>query len=103
MAFVGSPVPTFASYSRYGRQAFHPLQGSRGVSRLDGRTGAVSLCMRPESGWACTARLTSDPHLKMRLRALRKNATKKTVLGRGEPLPGLPPRPPADVGVEQSP
>jgi hypothetical protein len=72
-----------------------------GYLRLDGRTGAVSLCTRPESGWACRAVPDERSALESEIgRLAAENAElKRTMLDRGMSLPGLPPRPPADVGV----
>jgi hypothetical protein len=72
-----------------------------GYLRLDGRTGAVSLCTRPDSGWVCRAVPDERSALESEIgRLAAENAElKRTMLDRGMSLPGLPPRPPADVGV----
>ena len=72
-----------------------------GYLRLDGRTGAVSLCTRPDSGWACRTVPDERSALESEIgRLAAENAElKRTMLDRGISLPGLPPRPPADVGV----
>ena len=72
-----------------------------GYLRLDGRTGTVSLCTRPDSGWACRAVPDERSALESEIgRLAAENAElKRTMLDRGMSLPGLPPRPPADVGV----
>jgi len=72
-----------------------------GYLRLDGRTGAVSLCTRPDSGWVCRAVSDERSALENEIgRLAAENAElKRTLLDRGMSLPGLPPRPPADVGV----
>ena len=72
-----------------------------GYLRLDGRSGAVSLCTRPDSGWVCRAMPDERSALENEIgRLAAENAElKRTLLDRGMSLPGLPPRPPADVGV----
>ena len=72
-----------------------------GYLRLDGRSGAVSLCTRPDSGWVCRAMPDERSALESEIgRLATENAElKRTLLDRGMSLPGLPPRPPADVGV----
>jgi hypothetical protein len=72
-----------------------------GYLRLDGRTGAVSLCTGPDSGWVCRAVPDERSALESEIgRLAADNAElKRTMLDRGMSLPGLPPRPPADVGV----
>ena len=72
-----------------------------GYLRLDGRSGAVSLCTRPDSGWVCRAVPDERSALESEIgRLAAENAElKRTLLDRGMSLPGLPPRPPADVGV----
>lgn len=72
-----------------------------GYLRLDGRNGAVSLCTRPDSGWVCRAVPDERAALDAEIgRLAAENAElKRTLLDRGMSLPGLPPRPPADVGV----
>ena len=72
-----------------------------GYLRLDGRTGVVSLCTRPDSGWVCRAVPDERSALESEIgRLAAENAElKRTMLDRGMSLPGLPPRPPADVGV----
>jgi hypothetical protein len=75
-----------------------------GYLRLDGRNGAVSLCTRPDSGWVCRAVPDERSALESEIgRIAAENAElKRTLLDRGASLPGLPPRPPADVGVGSS-
>ena len=72
-----------------------------GYLQLDGRSGAVSLCTRPDSGWVCRAVPDERTALESEIgRLAAENAElKRTLLDRGASLPGLPPRPPADVGV----
>jgi hypothetical protein len=72
-----------------------------GYLRLDGRTGAVSLCTRPDSGWVCRAVPDERSALESEIgRLAAENAElKRTLLDRGLSLPGVPPRPPADVGA----
>ena len=64
----------------------------------------MSLCRRPESGWVCGAVPDERAALENEIaRLANENATlKRTLLDRGEALPGLPPRPPADVGVSKT-
>jgi hypothetical protein len=84
------------------RFSFHKIDD--GFLRLDGRTGAVSLCTRPESGWACRAVPDERSALESEIaRVAGENAAlKSALLERGGRLLGLPPRPPADVGVDKS-
>ncbi|MBV8745095.1 MAG: hypothetical protein JO134_08650 [Xanthobacteraceae bacterium] len=72
-----------------------------GYLRLDGRTGTVSLCTRPDSGWVCRTVPDERSALESEIgRLAAENAElKRTLLDRDASLPGLPPRPPADVGV----
>jgi hypothetical protein len=72
-----------------------------GYLRLDGRTGAVALCTRPDSSWVCRAVPDERSALESEIgRLAAENAElKRAMLDRGMSLPGLPPRPPADVGV----
>ena len=72
-----------------------------GYLRLDGRTGSVSLCTRPDSGWVCRTVPDERSALESEIgRLASENAElKRTLLDRGMSLPGLSPRPPADVGV----
>jgi hypothetical protein len=72
-----------------------------GYLRLDGVSGAVSLCTRPDSGWVCRAVPDERSALESEIgRLAAENAElKRTLLDRGASLPGLPPRPPAEVGV----
>jgi hypothetical protein len=72
-----------------------------GYLRLDGRTGSISLCTRPDSGWVCRTVPDERSALESEIgRLASENAElKRTLLDRGMSLPGLPPRPPADVGV----
>ena len=84
------------------RFTFHKVDD--GFLRLDGRTGAVSLCTRPEGGWACRTVPDERSALEGEIARLAKdNAELKTaLLDRGQALPGLPPRPPADVGIDKT-
>jgi hypothetical protein len=81
------------------RFSFHKVDD--GFLRLDGRTGAVSLCTRPESGWTCRTVPDERSALEGEIARLgSENAElKRTLLDRGTALPGLPPRPPENVGA----
>ena len=81
------------------RFTFHKVDD--GYLRLDGRTGDVSLCTRPDTGWVCRTVPDERSALESEIgRLAAENAgLKRTILDRGVALPGLPPRPPADVGT----
>ena len=78
-----------------GRYAFKDIDG--GVLRLDSRTGAVSLCAKRASGWACEAVPDERAALETEIARLQRElgTLKKDMLARGLPLPGgvatLPP------------
>ena len=55
VAFIGCAVPAFAQTPDLEDKRFTFHKVDDGFLRLDGRTGAVSLCRRPESGWVCGA------------------------------------------------
>ena len=84
------------------RFTFHKVDD--GFLRLDGRTGAVTLCTRPDSGWTCRSVPDERSALESEIARLAgENATlKSALLEQGGRLPGLPPRPPADVGIDKS-
>jgi hypothetical protein len=84
------------------RFSFHKVDD--GFLRLDGRTGVVALCMRPESGWVCRTVPDERSALEGEMTRLagENAALKSALLERAGRLPGLPPRPPADVGVDKS-
>jgi hypothetical protein len=84
------------------RFTFHKVDD--GFLRLDGRTGAVSLCTRPEGGWACRTVPDERSALEGEIARLAQDnaALKAALLDRGQTLPGLPPRPPADVGGDKT-
>jgi hypothetical protein len=84
------------------RFSFHKVDD--GFLRLDGRTGAVALCARPESGWACHAVPDERSALEGEIERLASEnaALKSALLERGGRLPELPPRPPADIGADKS-
>jgi hypothetical protein len=104
IVLVSCAVPAFAQSvgSDDRRFTFHKVDD--GFLRLDGRTGAVSLCTRPDSGWTC--RVVPDERTALEGEIARlgsENATlKQALVDRGPPLPGLPPRPPANIGVDRA-
>ncbi len=74
--------------SENGRYAFS--QAPDGMLRLDTRTGAVSLCARKDTGWACTMVPDERAALDSEIGRLQREngALKKDMLARGLPLPG---------------
>ena len=58
--------------------------------RLDTRTGAVSICAKKETGWACNAVPDERQALENEIARLQgeNGALKKDMLARGLPLPG---------------
>jgi hypothetical protein len=96
-----SVVPVAAQSPDADDKRFSLHKVDDGYLRLDGRTGAVSLCTRPDTGWVCRAVPDERSALESEIgRLAAENAElKRTLLDRGGSLPGLPPRPPADVGV----
>ena len=74
--------------SENGRYSFSGVPD--GMLRLDTRTGAVSLCAKQVSGWACNAVPDERAALENEIARLqRENGTlKKDMLARGLPLPG---------------
>ncbi|MEJ0075189.1 MAG: hypothetical protein WDO17_07040 [Alphaproteobacteria bacterium] len=74
--------------SENGRYTFS--QAPDGMLRLDTRTGAVSLCARKDTGWACTMVPDERAALDSEIGRLQREngALKKDMLARGLPLPG---------------
>jgi hypothetical protein len=74
--------------SENGRYSFSAVAG--GMLRLDTRTGAVSICARKETGWACNAVPDERQALENEIARLQSEngALKKDMLARGLPLPG---------------
>ena len=74
--------------SENGRYTFS--QAPEGALRLDTRTGAVSLCARKDTGWACTMVPDERQALENEVARLQREngALKKEMLARGLPLPG---------------
>jgi hypothetical protein len=62
-----------------------------GYLRLDGRTGAVSLCTRRSVGWACQVVPDERTTLESEIARLQGEnaALKKELLSRNLPLPGM--------------
>ena len=81
--------------SENGRYTFKDIDG--GLLRLDSRTGAVSLCAKRASGWACEAVPDERAALETEIARLQRElgTLKQDMLARGLPLPGgvatLPP------------
>ena len=96
-------VPALAESGNADDQRFSFHKVDDGL-RLDGRTGVVALCTRPESGWLC--RMVPDERSTVEVEIARlasENAALKSALREREGrLPGQPPRPPAEVGVDKS-
>src|ERR1700747_2044740 len=90
-------LPAAASSTGPADKRFTVHKVDDGYLRLDGRTGAVSLCTRPDSGWVFRAAPDGRSALESEIgRLAAKNAElKRILLDRGMSLPGLPPRPPA--------
>jgi hypothetical protein len=74
--------------SENGRYSFSAV--ADGMLRLDTRTGAVSICARKETGWACNAVPDERQALENEIARLQgeNGALKKDMLARGLPLPG---------------
>ena len=74
--------------SETGRYSFSPV--TDGTLRLDTRTGAVSLCAKQATGWACNAAPDERQALESEIARLQREngALKKDMLARGLPLPG---------------
>ena len=90
-------VPALAESGNADDQRFSFHKVDDGFLRLDGRTGVVALCTRPESGWLC--RMVPDERSTVEVEIARlasENAALKSALREREGrLPGQPPRPPA--------
>src|SRR5262245_10193234 len=82
-AAQAQPVPD----TENGRYTFS--QVADGMLRLDTRSGAVSICAKKESGWACNLVPDERQALENEIARLqRENGTlKKDMLARGLPLP----------------
>jgi len=102
--FLSCAGPAFAQQGEADDRRFTFHKVDDGFLRLDGRTGAVALCTRPESGWACRTVPDERAALEAEVARLgRENAAlKQALLDRGAPLPGLPPRPPANVEADKN-
>jgi len=74
--------------SENGRYSFSTVP--EGTLRLDTRTGAVSICARKDTGWACNAVPDERQALENEIVRLQgeNGALKKDMLARGLPLPG---------------
>jgi hypothetical protein len=74
--------------SENGRYSFSTVPD--GTLRLDTRTGAVSICARKDTGWACNAAPDERQALESEIARLQgeNGALKKDMLARGLPLPG---------------
>jgi hypothetical protein len=74
--------------SENGRYSFSSVPD--GLLRLDTRTGAVSLCAKQATGWACNAVPDERAALENEIARLQREngALKKDMLARGLPLPG---------------
>ena len=74
--------------SENGRYSFSSVPD--GMLRLDTRTGAVSLCAKQATGWACNAVPDERAALENEIARLQREngALKKDMLARGLPLPG---------------
>jgi len=71
-----------------GRYTFSAV--ADGMLRLDTRTGAVSICARKDTGWACTSVPDERQALESEIARLQREngSLKKEMLARGLPLPG---------------
>ena len=95
LAALAAPSMAQAPDSENGRYSFKDIDS--GVLRLDSRTGAVSVCAKRASGWACEAVPDERAALETEIVRLQRElgTLKKDMLARGLPLPGgvatLPP------------
>ena len=73
--------------SENGRYSFSAV--ADGMLRLDTRTGAVSICAKKETGWACNALPDERQALENEIARLQREngAMKKDMVARGLPLP----------------
>ena len=87
-AFVPAAHAQTAPDSENGRYSFSGVPD--GMLRLDTRTGAVSLCAKQATGWACNAVPDERAALENEIARLQREngALKKDMLARGLPLPG---------------
>ena len=83
-AAFAQPAPD----SENGRYTFSQMPD--GMLRLDTRTGAVSICARKDTGWACNTVPDERQALDNEVARLQREngALKKDMLARGLPLPG---------------
>lgn len=82
--------------SENGRYSFSQVPD--GMLRLDTRTGAVSICAKKDTNWACTSVPDERQALENEIARLQREngALKKDLLARGLPLPGGVASAPAD-------
>ncbi len=87
-AFAPPAAAQTAPDSENGRYSFSGVPD--GMLRLDTRTGAVSLCAKQATGWACNAVPDERAALENEIARLQREngALKKDMLARGLPLPG---------------
>jgi hypothetical protein len=87
-AFASPAAAQTAPDSENGRYSFSTVPD--GMLRLDTRTGAVSLCAKQATGWACNAVPDERAALENEIARLQREngALKKDMLARGLPLPG---------------
>ena len=87
-AFAPPADAQTAPDSENGRYNFSQVPD--GMLRLDTRTGAVSLCAKQATGWACNAVPDERAALENEIARLQREngALKKDMLARGLPLPG---------------
>jgi hypothetical protein len=91
-AFVGLAPAALAQNatpdSENGRHTFSAV--TDGTLRLDTRTGAVSLCAKQATGWACNSVPDERQALENEIARLQREngALKKDMLARSLPLPG---------------
>ena len=87
-AFAPAVQAQTAPDSENGRYSFS--QAAEGMLRLDTRTGAVSICAKKDTGWACATVPDERQALENEIARLQREngALKKDMLVRGLPLPG---------------
>ena len=88
LALAPSVQAQTAPDSENGRYTFS--QVADGMLRLDTRTGAVSLCAKKDTGWACNTVPDERAALENEIARLQREngALKKDMLARNLPLPG---------------